>query len=393
MAIQVSKFLSRRQLKWGKWLLGLFLFYTIMGFLILPPIVRSIAVKQLTKQFDREVTIQEVKLNPFAFSVTIRGLLIKDKDGQPFISWDEVYVNFQMSSFLGKTWVFKEISTTKPYIRAQMNPDFTLNFSDLLTKFSTNAPSTAPAKPSQPLALRINKVRVIGASASFTDLTTRTPFARIIGPVDVTLNDFRTDPASKNPYAFSGTTDAGERFAWSGYFYLSPIRSEGNISLENLTLNKYAPLYQDFVKFNIKDGVADMRTSYRFELSASNHVATVTNLSFALHLFKVAEPGSDFNFVEDKECAVLGASIDAVNHHAEIGSMTSDGGRLHVQRNKDQTINVVEVSKPSDTGANTPGGIVFLLRSVTNAVTMLLNSTNQWTGIIHEVNFQNGALT
>jgi len=389
----VLKSFSRRQLKLGKWLVGLFLFYTIVGFLILPPIVRSVAVKQLTKQFNREVTIQKVKLNPYTLSVTIRGLLIKDHDGQPFISWDELYVNFQISSLLGHTWNFNEISTTKPYIRAQMNKDYTFNFSDLITKFSANAPSTGPAKPAQPLALSIKTFTIKGASASFTDLTTRTPFARIIGPLDVTLNNFRTDPSSKNPYAFAGTTDAGERFHWSGYFYLSPIRSEGELSLENLTLNKYAPLYQDFVKFNIKDGVADVRSAYRFELSESNHIATVTNLTFALHSLKVAEPDADFNFLEQKEFVVAGASVDAVAHHAEVDFIKSDGGNLWVQRNKDASINVVEASKPAETGANTPGGIVFLLRSVTNAVAMLLNSTNQWSGIIHEVSFHDGALT
>jgi hypothetical protein len=96
----------------------------------------------ISKQLDREVSIQKIKINPFVLSTTIRGLLIKDKDGQPFVSWDEVYVNFQLSSFFGQAWVFKEISTTKPFVRAQMNKDGTFNFSDLVAKFSTN---TAPA--------------------------------------------------------------------------------------------------------------------------------------------------------------------------------------------------------------------------------------------------------
>src|ERR1044071_5989904 len=94
--------LPPRKRKLVYWLCGLFLFYTIVGFFILPPIIRSVAVKQLTKQFDREVSIQKVKLNPLTFSVTVRGLLIKDKDGAPFVSWDEVSVNFQISSLIGK---------------------------------------------------------------------------------------------------------------------------------------------------------------------------------------------------------------------------------------------------------------------------------------------------
>ena len=115
--------LSPRQRKLVLWIVGLLLFYTIFGFLILPPIIRSVAVKVLSKQLDREVSIQKIKLNPFALSTTVDGLLIKEKDGSPFISWDEVYVNFQLSSFFGKAWVFKEISTTKPFVHVQMNRD------------------------------------------------------------------------------------------------------------------------------------------------------------------------------------------------------------------------------------------------------------------------------
>ena len=133
-----------RRRKLVGWVLGLLVFYTILGFLILPPIVRAIAVKQLSRQLDREVSIEKIKINPFALSTTVRGLLIKDKDGQAFISWDEVYVNFQLLSFFGHPWVFKEISVSKPYVRVQINKDYTLNFSDLIAKFSTNTPPPPP---------------------------------------------------------------------------------------------------------------------------------------------------------------------------------------------------------------------------------------------------------
>src|SRR5204863_6156487 len=112
------------------------LLYTVLGFLVLPPIVRAVAAKQLSKELDRPVTIQKVRLNPYTLSATIRGLLIKDKDGQPFVSWDEVYVNFQLVSLFTRPWVFKEVSTSQPYVRVQVNKDYSLNFSDLAEKFS-----------------------------------------------------------------------------------------------------------------------------------------------------------------------------------------------------------------------------------------------------------------
>src|SRR3569833_544728 len=106
----------RRLRKLLFWVIGLFLVYTIVGFFIAPPIVRSVAAKQLSKQLGREVTIQQVKLNPFTFSGTIRGVLIKEKRGAPFLSWAEAYGNFQVSSIFGHTWVFKELRTSQPFV-------------------------------------------------------------------------------------------------------------------------------------------------------------------------------------------------------------------------------------------------------------------------------------
>ena len=145
MKFHFSALLRTRKRKALLWVCGLLLVYAVAGFLILTPIIRSVAVTQLSRQLDREVSIEQVKINPFACSTTVRGLLIKDRDGEPFISWDEVYVNFQFSSLFGHAWVFKEISTSKPFLRVQMNRDYTFNFSDLIAKFATNAPG--PARP------------------------------------------------------------------------------------------------------------------------------------------------------------------------------------------------------------------------------------------------------
>jgi len=379
-----------RKRKVALWILGLLLFYTVAGFLVLPPIMRAVAVKQLSGKLGREVSIEKIKINPFALSTTIRGLLIKDKDGKPFVSWDEVYVNFQISSFFGNAWVFKEISTTKPFVRAQMNKDGTFNFSDLVAKFSTNA---APSKTeSKPLVLHIGRLHIGGAAASLTDLTPRTPFTRVIGPLDVTLENFRTDPDNKNPYSFAGTTDAGETFSWSGYFYLDPLRSQGTLTLNDIALNKYAPLYQDLVRFDIRSGEIGLHADYRFELSASNRVAAVTNTAFALRNFKLGKPGDSNNIAELFHFAVTGASVDLETRQAEVDSVAASGAKLFLQRGKDDAINVVELSKPAETATNAPGGILFLLRSVTNAVAMLLNSTNQWSATIHDVSFTNCVL-
>lgn len=392
MRVPVLKALPPRRRKLLLWVVGVLLVYTLVGFLVLPPIVRAIAVKRLSKELNRPVTIQRFRLNPYTLSATVRGLLIKDRDGEPFISWEYVHVNFQLASFFTKPWVFKEVSTSQPFIRVQINKDYTLNFSDLVEKFSQTAAASPKAKEPKPLALRVDLLRIAGAKASFADLTPREPFRRIIGPVEVTLTSLRTDPANKNPYSFGGLTDSGEHFSWSGHFFLNPIRSQGEFALDGISLNKYAPLYQDLVRFDIKDGVINLRSTYRFEKSATTNVLAVTNTTFALKSLKVAEKGDEQNIVELADFAVAQASVDVTARTAEVGSITATDGRFVLRRNKDESVNVLEMARPADTATNAPGGILLLLQSVTNVFAMLLQSTNLWTGAIRDISVTNCAL-
>lgn len=386
--------LSPRRRKLVLWSVGLLLFYTIAGFFIAPPIVRSVAAKQIGKELNREVTIAKVKLNPFAMSATIRGFLIQDKDGKPFVSWDEVYANFEFWSLFTRTYVFKEINTSHPFARVQVNPDRSLNFSDILEKIAREA-AAAPkdAKPSRPLALRVDQLKISAARLAALDLTMKRPFTKFVGPLDLTLEKFATNPDNRNPYSFAGSTEEGERFSWSGHFFLSPIRSVGDFTLENIPVGKYGPLHEELVQFEVRDGHMDVRASYHVEYGgAQTNIARLTNASVAVKDLKIAERGAESNALEVSRFAIEGVSADAFGRIAEVRSISTSDGRIAVRRNADASINLIELSKPSAEATNAPGSVVVLLQSLTNVVQWLLRSTNTWVGALHELSVTNYAV-
>jgi hypothetical protein len=352
--------------------------------------VKKVATRQLKQILDREVAIQSVRLNPYVLSATFRGVRIKDKDGESLASLDEFYANFQLLSFFGKPWVFKEIHLIQPFARAQINADRSINIADLQRKFASSEPQ---GKPSKPLRLHVTRLQVSGARLAFTDLTPSTPFHRIVGPLEVVLTEFHTDPSDNNPYSFSGTTDSGEQFSWKGHFYLAPLRSEGQLSLEGLAPAKYAPLYADLVRFEIKDGTIDTRLSYRVVLDASHYLAAVSNVTFSLKSLKIGTPQAPESLVELDELTVRRASADAMARTAEVGEVAITGARLALQRDREGTVNVLEAARPSEGITNTSGGILLLLQAATNALSLLLNSTNLWSATLQELNVTNATFT
>jgi len=170
--IKTLKVIYENKLKprWKKILYGLIIFFaifTLVGFFVLPPILKSILIKQLSQNLHREVTIKQIKINPYALSATVRGLMVKDKaSSETFVSCDEIFVNLQTLSALRMALILKEIRLTKPFIRVVRHPDMSYNFSDLIEKKETKPPEKEKEKP---LRFSLNNIKIEDGSIDFID--------------------------------------------------------------------------------------------------------------------------------------------------------------------------------------------------------------------------------
>jgi hypothetical protein len=77
---------------------GLVLF-TVVGFFVVPPVARRIAQTQLSQLLGRKVTIDRVRLNPFALSLAVEGFHIFEADARTvFVEFKRLYVNAEVAS-------------------------------------------------------------------------------------------------------------------------------------------------------------------------------------------------------------------------------------------------------------------------------------------------------
>ncbi|HXZ43212.1 MAG TPA: DUF748 domain-containing protein, partial [archaeon] len=143
--------------------------FALLGFFVVPPILKSVLTKQLTAALHRDVTIQQVRVNPFALSTTLRGLAVKEANGpETFLSFDELYINAGLSSLYRWGIVVKEFRLTKPFIRLVRHQDQSYNFSDLLEGQKSQA-----GTPAKPMRFSINNIRIINGGADIQDETVK----------------------------------------------------------------------------------------------------------------------------------------------------------------------------------------------------------------------------
>ena len=91
--------------------------FTVVGFLILPPIVKSVLVKQLSEKLHRPAAIRAIRINPFLLSVRVEGFSLKDRAGAgPFVSFEELFLDLEASSIVRGGPVLREILLRSPSV-------------------------------------------------------------------------------------------------------------------------------------------------------------------------------------------------------------------------------------------------------------------------------------
>jgi len=122
-------------------------------------------MRTLSDALHREVTIQQIAINPFTLSLTVRGVTVKDrKTPDTFASFDQLFINLQAVSAFRLAPIAKEVRLDRPYIRIVHHQGGSYNFSDLLAADSSDQGGKAG-----PPKFSLNNIQIVGGSVDFTD--------------------------------------------------------------------------------------------------------------------------------------------------------------------------------------------------------------------------------
>ncbi len=342
-AQSVKGFAIRRR----RWLIvaaSLLAVYTAAGFILLPWVLHRQLERRLGAALHREVTAQRVRANPFTLSITIDGFLVKDLDGGPFISWDRLFVKGRLIPILKRELDLATLQLVRLRGRVRLAKDGSLNFSDLLAP-PTQTPAADAGPPSgKPFVFGVDHLALEEAQLDFTDVSHPHPFHTTVGPVTIRLDDFRTRADARSPYAFSGTTEAGETFSWSGSVHIEPIRSEGTLTLEGIRLPKYAPYYEQSVDFDLMDGTVRVQGTYQLEWGPEKRVARLSDGALAVRKLVLRLRGAAEPALELPEFDVKGVQADLLEQVATVDSVSLRGLSLHVGRGTDGSIDLARLA-------------------------------------------------
>src|ERR1700749_431236 len=78
--------------------LVLVLLYTVLGFFLVPRLVRSGVHDFVAKNYHRDVAIGDVRFNPYTLRLDVRDFSLPDADGQPMVAFRHLLVDLTVAS-------------------------------------------------------------------------------------------------------------------------------------------------------------------------------------------------------------------------------------------------------------------------------------------------------
>ena len=123
---------SWKLVSWRSAAVAVVVLYTLVGFLVVPWIVKDQIEKRSLEILDRQATVEKVRCNPFTLSLTIEGFSIPDRPGSVLLSWDRVYANAQVSSLFRWAATLKELKIESPYVALRRFEDGAVNILEVM---------------------------------------------------------------------------------------------------------------------------------------------------------------------------------------------------------------------------------------------------------------------
>jgi hypothetical protein len=319
-------------------LLGIAIFvYTFVGFLIMPPVLKIVLTKQLSQHLHRDVAIQKITLNPFALSVNVNDLEVKNRNGsETFFSFRELYVNLQIASALKKGLILKEIRVDRPYVNVLRYEDELYNFSDLL-----EGDTSEPAAASEPFRFSLNNIQLLNGRIDFQD----TPHNTSHEAKDITL----TVPMLSNlPYhtdiyvqPFFSAVVNGTAVTLGGKTkpFSDSLETVIDLDINHIDIPHYLAYIPFEMNFDLLSGTIDGKSSISFTQYKSR--PSTLNVSGDISIHNLRAVDTDGNPIIDLPVYSLRtADINVTEKEVMIGEIYSRNASIVIRRNKDGTLNL-----------------------------------------------------
>ncbi|MCK4737522.1 MAG: AsmA family protein, partial [Sulfurimonas sp.] len=169
--------------------------YSLLGFFVLPLIVKSQIIDIVEQKTNAKLLINDVYFNPFIFNLQISGVKLSGSDGEHLVSLKSIQIDLELYSLLRSAIHINNIIVDEPKISVVYNKDKTFNFSTLLKEGVTEEESldeSTDQKMQMPRVI-VDLIKINSGGVDYEDFTNSKKFDFSLHSIGFELKDIDTN--------------------------------------------------------------------------------------------------------------------------------------------------------------------------------------------------------
>ena len=335
------------------WILALFLLYTLAGFFLVPHLVQKKMANLLGTDLGRQVHIENTEFNPFVLSLRIQGFELDDKDQARLASFNQFFVNFQLSSLFNRAWTFDEISLDKPYFFIERFNSTDSRISRLLEDFAKSFPPETDEE--QPSAndgdiprLLIHDLVIQDGKVDLKDNLADTSVETQLAPINISIQALNTLPDKNGNQTVTIQLAEEARLKWDGTITLGPLESKGQLVLENLQLEPVTAYLRESMPIDSLSATLSTSLDYHISMGQGGQLGidiSAVQVSLRDTVIKALSPGAEI--ISVPEFALSGGRFQYPEQRVQFSKLTIENPRLVAWLEPDGRLSLADLAPVS----------------------------------------------
>ncbi len=318
-------------------------FYTLTGFFLVPYLIGHFVPKMLSERLESDVSLQQVKINPYSLTMDAWEFRINEPSGTPITGFDRLHVNFQLSSLFRWALTFKDVILDNPSLNIVIDSEGNLNLARLSApESSTQAPAPDEEGKRPPRVLLYN-IEINEGRIEVTDTRQTIPATVSFHPLTIHLSDISTLPEREGDYALTATGGDGAILNWSGHVSLHPLRSQGELAFRHIPTETPWTFFRSMLNILPPEGELNLETRYLVDLGRDTTIAALDDLSVQVIGLGLHLEGAEDDFLHLPELALNAKKVDVVRRKIDGLNLAIPGGGLDLISDRDGVLNVQQI--------------------------------------------------
>lgn len=321
--------------------------YALLGFFLLPWIVKTQIVQIVEHETKAKLQIEKIYFNPFLFKLHLTNVQLKSLQNKPLINFKSLLLDLELYSLFNGTLHVKDILLKKPELFIALSKEKKINLLEILKeqKIETNKETNKETDEAFDLPrILIDNIQLTAGNLEYEDYTKNEKYTFDFHNIGFSLQNIDTknfDSNSSQLNFYTGLEDGGYLEVKTKILSLSPLRVDGHVKLQANKLYSQWKYIKEMLNLEVADGKVSLTSHFKLNLDDLN-ATLVDKLNVSVDKLRIIPKNGHRDILTLHNLTLTNASVKPFSQDVIINKISLDSLHLDVKRSKRGTIDLLE---------------------------------------------------